>query len=177
MVLPAGAPPPPVVFAVPSPLPPPAAVLPPLGVPSVPGRDASPSEGAGSLPCGQRSRIGSMSSVASEAAGDFLSPASSLLGLGSEDPPQPCLLLLSLGWCPTPPLSLPLVGGPRRLELVGPPAPSWRRSRRLRLMAASGQRLLCMRVLLKFTASSPLPLSIYLTPAHPAFPAYLGIQP
>jgi hypothetical protein len=72
MVSPAGAPaPPPVVFAVPSPPPPPAAVLPPVDAAAAPGRDASPpSEGVGSLPCGHRSRSGSMSSVASEAAGD-----------------------------------------------------------------------------------------------------------
>jgi hypothetical protein len=89
MVLPAGVPaPPPAVFAVPPPPPPPAAVLPPLEAAAAPGRVASPPPGgSGSLPCGQRSRSGSMSSVASEAAGDFLSPASSLLGLGDDDPP------------------------------------------------------------------------------------------
>jgi hypothetical protein len=169
MVLPAGAPaPPPVVFAVPTPPPPPAAVLPPLGAAAAPGRDASPpSVGAGSLPCVRRSRSGSMSSVASEAAGDFLSPASSLLGLGGEDPPLPCLLLSSLGQGQTPLLSLPLMGGPRWLGLVGPPATSRQRARQLRLMAASGQRLPCMRVLLKCAALSPLPLSIYRTPAPP----------
>ncbi len=109
-----------------------------------------------------------MSSVASEAAGDFLSPASLLLGLGSDDPPpQPCLLLSSPGRCPTPPLSLPLVGGPRRQGLVGPPVPSRRRFRQLRLMAASGQPLLSMRVRLRFAASTPLPLSIFRNPAPP----------
>jgi hypothetical protein len=95
MVLPAGAPaPPPVVLAVPLPVPPPAAAPAAGAAASLPGITASasgrapapPTGGGTPLPCAQRSRSASMSSVASEAADQFLSPASSLLGLASEDP-------------------------------------------------------------------------------------------
>jgi hypothetical protein len=89
MVLPAGWPaPPPVVLAFPEPSPSPAAALP---LPPLGGTPPLSLEGGGSLPCRQRSRSRYISSVALEAAEEFLSLDSLLLGLASADPHPPAL--------------------------------------------------------------------------------------